>query len=88
MGVVRVLTQSAEHIRIIAPKGDVRDVVVPAKCDFIGLLMLVYLPCSAEEVAQMLGASCLHQGLGSAVCEQGRDKTCIAVFDRLMTIRP
>ena len=65
VGVVRVLTQSAEHINIVVPKGNVRDVVAPAKCDFIGLLMLVYLPCSAGEVVQMLGASRFHQGLGS-----------------------
>ena len=60
MGVVRVPTQSAEYIHIVTPKGDVRDVVASAKCDFIGLLMLVYLPCSAGEVVQMLSASRFH----------------------------
>lgn len=64
------------HINVVAPKGDVRDVIAPSECDFVGWPIGIPISWAAEKVSEMLGASCLYQGLSSAVCEESRDKTC------------
>ena len=51
MGVVYVSLKPYEHVSVVAPKGDVRDVVAPAKCDFVGWPIGIPIPRAAEEVA-------------------------------------
>lgn len=47
-----VLTQSTEHIHIITPKGDVYNVVVIAKGNFIGCPILVNAVGIDQEVGR------------------------------------
>jgi len=70
---VDVLTQSTEHIYIIAPKGDVCDEIVFAKGDFIGCSILVNAFGIDQEVAQVCGSSSLEKGFCTAICEESWD---------------
>ena len=65
-----VFTQSTEHIHIIAPKGDVYNVVVIAKGDFVGCPLLVNAVGIDQEVAQVCCSSSLEKGFCTAICEE------------------
>ena len=54
-----VLTQSTEHIYIVAPKGDICDEIVFAKGYFIGCPILVNAVGIDQEVAQVCCSSSL-----------------------------
>jgi hypothetical protein len=67
------LANLLRHIYIIAPKGDVYNVVVIAKGYFIGCPILVNAVGIDQEVAKVCCSSSFEKGFCTAICEESWD---------------